>query len=180
MRYVTETLAPDEVILAVGRFPRTYDLISFLWLLTIVGFPVFLARLARKRCTELAVTSKRFVYKRGLISRVTDEVATNRIRHVKVTQGILGRIFNYGKIYVEGAEIGVFGLPAIRKPTQFRKALIVSGSGIPEGHTATQSAAGVLMIEPAPRPARESRRRPKQQRSEPPQRRRRVRRVDAS
>ena len=89
MRYVEETMAPGEIILAVGRFPRTYDLISFLWLLTIIGFPVFLTRLARKRSTELAVTSKRFVYKRGLVSRVTDEVATNRIRHVKVTQGVM-------------------------------------------------------------------------------------------
>ncbi len=181
MRYVEETMAPGEIILAVGRFPRTYDLISFLWLLTIIGFPVFLTRLARKRSTELAVTSKRFVYKRGLVSRVTDEVATNRIRHVKVTQGVLGRIFNYGNIYVEGAEIGVFGLPAIRKPTQFRKALIVSGSGIPEGHTATQSPSGVLRIEPEPRSAPESRRRRKRRRSgQPPRQRRRERRADAS
>lgn len=138
MTYVTETLAPDEVILFVGRFPRMYDVVSLLWLVTVIGFPVFVARTARKKSTELAVTSKRFVYKRGLISRVTDEVATNRIRHVKVTQNFLGRIFNYGQIYVEGAETGVFGLPAIRKPTQFRKALIVSGSGVTEESLARQ------------------------------------------
>jgi len=180
MRYVAETMAPDEVILAVGRFPRTYDLISFLWLLTILGIPIFLTRVARKRCTELAVTSKRFVYKRGLVSRVTDEVATNRIRHVKVTQGVMGRIFNYGKIYVEGAEIGVFGLPAIRKPTQFRKALIVSGSGIPDPQPARQPDVAMLPIEPEPRPAREPRRRPRRRRSgEPPRQRRRERRADA-
>ena len=132
LRYVKATRAPDEIILAVGRFPRAYDWVSFFWLFTIIGIPVFIMRTARKRCTELAVTSKRFVYKRGIISRVTDEVATNRIRHVKVTQGFMGRIFDYGQIYIEGAEIGGVGLPPIRKPTHFRRALIVSGGAIPD------------------------------------------------
>ena len=129
MRYVTETLAPDEVVLAVGRFPRAYDLVSVFWLATIIGFPIFIARVIRKASTELVVTSKRFVYKRGLVSRVTDEFATNRIRHVKLTQGFFGRIFNYGRIHLEGSEIGAFGLPAIKRPTEFRRALIVSGGG---------------------------------------------------
>lgn len=125
-------MAPDEVILAVGRFPRTYDLISWFWLATVIGFPIFVVRVVRKKSTELAVTSKRFVYKRGFISRVTDEFATNRIRHVKLTQGFLGRLFNYGRIHLEGSEIGAFGLPAIKKPTEFRRALIVSGGATPE------------------------------------------------
>ncbi len=125
-------MTPDEVILAVGRFPRTYDLISLFWLATIIGFPIFVVRVIRKKSTELAVTSKRFVYKRGFISRVTDEFATNRIRHVKLTQGFLGRLFNYGRIHLEGSEIGAFGLPAIKKPTEFRRALIVSGGALPE------------------------------------------------
>ena len=129
MRYVTETLAPDEVVLVVGRFPRAYDLVSVFWLATIIGFPIFIARVIRKASTELVVTSKRFVYKRGLVSRVTDEFATNRIRHVKLTQGFFGRIFNYGRIHLEGSEIGAFGLPAIKRPTEFRRALIVSGGG---------------------------------------------------
>jgi len=132
MRYVEETLAPDEVILAVGRFPRFYDIVSLFWLMTIFGIPIFVARVIKKTTTELAVTSKRFVYKRGFVSRVTDEFATNRIRHVKVRQGFLGRLFNYGQIHVEGSEIGHFGLPTIQRPTQFRRALIVSGGDLPD------------------------------------------------
>lgn len=124
-------MAPDEVILAVGRFPLAYDLISYFWLVTVIGLPIFVARVVRKKSTELVVTSKRFVYKRGFVSRVTDEFATNRIRHVKLTQGVLGRLFNYGRIHMEGSEIGAFGLPAIKKPTEFRRALIVSGGTNP-------------------------------------------------
>lgn len=129
MKYVMQTLAPDEIILAVGVFPWTYDFVSILWLLTVLGLPVFIARHIRKRTTELAVTSKRFVYKRGFISRVTDEFTTNRIQHVKVTQSLLGRLLNYGTIHIEGSDIGAFGLPVIASPTRFRKALIMSGSG---------------------------------------------------
>ena len=127
-----QTMAPDETILAVGRFPRAYDFISLLWLVSVIGVPVFVMRVLKKTTTELAVTSKRFVYKRGFVSRTTDEFATNRIRHVKVTQTLLGRIFDYGRIHIEGSDIGAFGLPAIAKPTLFRKALSMSGSGATE------------------------------------------------
>jgi len=132
MRYVNATMAPDETILAVGRFPRTYDVISVLWLLTLFGVPVFVARTIKKNTTELAVTSKRFVYKRGFVARRTEEFATNRIRHIQVTQSLLGRVFDYGRIHIEGSDIGAFGLPIIAKPILFRRALSISGGGTPE------------------------------------------------
>ena len=126
MKYVHQTMAPDEVILAVAQFPLIYDLVSLFWLLTIVGTPIFLERVIRKSTTELAVTSKRFVFKRGFISRVTDEFTTNRIQHVKVKQSVLGRLFNYGSVQIKGAQFGSLDLPVIANPIRFRRALILS------------------------------------------------------
>ena len=126
MKYVQQTMAPDEVIIAVAHFPMIYDVISLLWLLSIVGIPVFLERVIRKSTTELAVTSKRFIFKRGFISRVTDEFTTNRIQHVKVKQSFFGRLFNYGRVQIKGSEFGQLNLPLIANPTRFRRALILS------------------------------------------------------
>ena len=130
MKYINQTMAPDEVVLAVCHFPWVYDAVTTFWLLTIIGIPIFLSRVIRKSTTELAVTSKRFVYKRGFVSRVTDEFTTNRIQHVKVKQTVVGRLFNYGRVYIKGADIGALHLPVISDPTGFRKALILSASDV--------------------------------------------------
>ncbi len=133
MRYTLSTLAPDEEILAVGRFHWTYTLVSLLWLIflgwAIVGLYFFIIRTIRKRTTELVVTNHRFVFKRGLISRYTDELTTARILHVTLVQGLWGRILGYGQIVIHSADVGKFGLPAIAQPLVFRRALIESGGG---------------------------------------------------
>lgn len=48
--------------------------------------------------TEIAVTNRRVIYKRGFISRTTAEMHMDKIASVKVDQSILGRIFDYGKV----------------------------------------------------------------------------------
>lgn len=134
MRYTQNTLAPDEEILAVGRFHWTYTLTSLLWLLllgwALVGLYVFVVRTIRKNTTELVVTNYRFVYKRGLISRYTDELTTNRILHVTLVQGFWGRILGYGQVVIHSADIGKLGLPTIARPLAFRRALIESAGGM--------------------------------------------------
>lgn len=76
-----------------------------------------------KATTEIAVTNKRLVYKRGLIARYVGEINVDRIEGVNVLQGVLGRIFNYGRIMVRGMGIGEIVLPSIEDPLKFRKAI---------------------------------------------------------
>src|SRR5882724_5405552 len=52
--------------------------------------------------TEIAVTNRRVIYKRGFISRTTAEMHMDKIVSVKVDQSILGRILNYGKVTIVG------------------------------------------------------------------------------
>ncbi|MEP0068833.1 PH domain-containing protein [Pyruvatibacter sp.] len=130
MSYVSLTLAPREVILARGRFHWTYSFVSWAWLLLagwlLIGIAVFFSRQMRKWTTELVVTNRRFIYKRGFISRRTDEFNAARIHAITLEQSLLGRVLGYGTLNVRGVDIGDFGLPAIAKPIEFRKALIES------------------------------------------------------
>lgn len=130
MTYTRKTLAPDEHILAQGHFHWTYGFASWMWLIfagwLLIGIYVFFARQVRKWTTEIVVTNKRFIYKRGILSIKTDEFTANRIQAITLSQSFLGRLLNYGHLNIRGEEIGQFGLPIIADPLTFRRALISS------------------------------------------------------
>lgn len=132
MLYVQRTLAHDEEILAVGRLHWSYSLGSLMWLIflgwAIIGLVIFFKRWVYEVTTEVAVTNKRFVYKRGFISRKTDEFSTARIEGVNLSQSFWGRIFNYGKLHIRGSGIGEVDLPAIARPLEFRRAMVDANS----------------------------------------------------
>jgi uncharacterized membrane protein YdbT with pleckstrin-like domain len=52
--------------------------------------------------TEIAVTDRRVIYKRGFINRHTEEMNMDKVASVDVDQSILGRILNYGTLHVIG------------------------------------------------------------------------------
>ncbi|HNS86166.1 MAG TPA: PH domain-containing protein [Parvularculaceae bacterium] len=71
--------------------------------------------------TEIAVTTYRFVYKTGLISRNTQEVSLNKIEEITLTQSVWGRIFGYGSLVLRGTGVGVITLPNIDDPIDVRR-----------------------------------------------------------
>jgi uncharacterized membrane protein YdbT with pleckstrin-like domain len=73
--------------------------------------------------TEIAVTTRRLVYKIGLVSRDAEEMNIDRVESVNVEQGILGRILGYGRVIVRGMGVGQIVLPTIADPVVFRKAI---------------------------------------------------------
>jgi uncharacterized membrane protein YdbT with pleckstrin-like domain len=52
--------------------------------------------------TEIAVTDRRIIYKRGFINRHTVEMNMDKVAGVDVDQSILGRMLDYGTIHVLG------------------------------------------------------------------------------
>jgi uncharacterized membrane protein YdbT with pleckstrin-like domain len=70
--------------------------------------------------TELDVTDRRVVYKRGFIRRHTVEMNMDKVESVDVDQSILGRIFDFGDIVVRGTGHGIEPLHNIQAPLQFR------------------------------------------------------------
>jgi uncharacterized membrane protein YdbT with pleckstrin-like domain len=98
--------------------------------LKIVSFFVFILSVLKfaqmmivKATTEIGVTDCRLVYKRGLVARAVGEINIDRIEGVNVLQGILGRIFGYGRVMVRGMGVGEVVLPPIAQPIRFKKAI---------------------------------------------------------
>ena len=53
------------------------------------------------------MTTKRVIYKHGLVRRMTSEMNMDKIELVIVTQSIAGRVLDYGSIYVMGTGEGM-------------------------------------------------------------------------
>jgi uncharacterized membrane protein YdbT with pleckstrin-like domain len=77
----------------------------------------------RRWTTEIDVTDRRIVYKRGFIRRHTVEMNMDKVESVDVDQSILGRIFDYGDIVVRGTGVGIEPLRGIDSPLAFRNAV---------------------------------------------------------
>ena len=89
----------------------------------LLGILKFVQMMIVKATTEIAITNKRLVYKRGLVARYVGEMSIDRIEGVNVLQGILGRIFDYGRVMVRGMGVGEVVLPPIAEPIKFRQAI---------------------------------------------------------
>jgi len=73
--------------------------------------------------TEIAVTDRRIIYKRGLIWRSTVEMNMEKVESVGVNQSILGRIFDFGDIHVRGTGVGLEHLHGIDQPLALRNSV---------------------------------------------------------
>lgn len=73
--------------------------------------------------TELAVTNRRIIHKRGFIQRHTIEMSRSQVESVDVDQGIFGRLLNYGDIVVHGTGTTPEPFRFIADPLRFRSAI---------------------------------------------------------
>lgn len=71
--------------------------------------------------TEIVVTTYRFVYKTGLVSRNTQEVSLNKIEEITLHQSVWGRLLGYGKLVLRGTGVGVITLPDLDNPIHLRR-----------------------------------------------------------
>jgi uncharacterized membrane protein YdbT with pleckstrin-like domain len=125
--YIEESLAPGERVVQRGRWPWLFWLGAWVVLLTlgwlIVGVIWFAALFIKFRTTRWAVTDRRIILKRGLITRDTQELSTRSVEAVQVHQGVLGRLFNYGRLVVTGTGDAVIYFPSTTDPIAFRRAI---------------------------------------------------------
>ncbi|HLI23086.1 MAG TPA: PH domain-containing protein [Stellaceae bacterium] len=80
----------------------------------------------KRASTELAVTDHRVIFKRGIISRYTIEMARSKIESIDVQQSFWGRIFNYGTILVRGTGGSLEPFRDIERPIQLRSSITAS------------------------------------------------------
>jgi uncharacterized membrane protein YdbT with pleckstrin-like domain len=70
--------------------------------------------------TEIAVTDRRIIYKKGFIRRKTIEMHMDKVESVDVEQSILGRLLGYGDIMVRGVGTGFEPLRMVSSAIELR------------------------------------------------------------
>ena len=165
MSYIDKSLGDGETVIARARFHWLYITTAWLWLLIplallgyaysqatqtqpdpltigagvlfVIGLVLFLRMMMRKWSTEIGVTSHRFVERYGLVGMRTNEIALPNIEGVRVNQSILGRIFGYGTVKIEGTGVDSVTTPTIADPVGFVRAIQTARE-----HTAARFEAG--------------------------------------
>ncbi|MDR3536358.1 MAG: PH domain-containing protein [Acetobacteraceae bacterium] len=153
MAYYTRVLQPDERVLVVGRLHWSIYvravlvlvvafaiLVGSFWLqdaqqesivqlvaalVALVGLLEALRVAIRRHTTEIVVTDKRVIFKRGVISRHTVEMNVGKIETVDVEQGLLARLFDYGTVVIRGTGSGFEPLRGVGEPLAIRNAIVV-------------------------------------------------------
>ena len=147
MSYVDSVLLPGERVVVLARkhwfiyaMPAAWAFaafvvaalskawsVSFLDLAGFIGFissALFVRAWITATTTELAVTTRRIIAKVGFIRRNTVELRSDYIESMRVDQGILGRIFDYGDIVLTGSGGTNAPITHIAAPLRFRGAAI--------------------------------------------------------
>jgi len=111
-------LLPGVVLIFAPGAPGVSGPAMFMFLLgaALVGKP-FLDRAT----TELVITNRRIIAKIGLISRRTIELNLSKIESIRVDQGLLGRMLDFGNIVVVGTGGSREPIPRISHPLEFRR-----------------------------------------------------------
>ncbi len=93
----------------------------FGFIVSIIGVASMIKAAIAKATTELAVTSKRVIAKTGLVSRNTVELNHQKVESFQVDQSIMGRIFGFGTLVINGTGGGKTPIKNISSPLIFRR-----------------------------------------------------------
>jgi uncharacterized membrane protein YdbT with pleckstrin-like domain len=110
----------SAILAAVAEWSG-YGLLAVAFLLA--GLSLLLLIMVPIWTTEIGVTDQRFIFKRGLLWRSTQELQLRAIEEVNLEQGLLGRLFDFGRLELRGTGVDDISLPSIAEPLELRKAL---------------------------------------------------------
>jgi uncharacterized membrane protein YdbT with pleckstrin-like domain len=91
--------------------------------LTLVAVVLFVQQWLRWWVTEIAVTDRRVIYKKGLIRRRTNEMNMDKVESVQIDQSILGRMLDYGDVTILGTGEGFETLRTVANPIELRNSI---------------------------------------------------------
>jgi uncharacterized membrane protein YdbT with pleckstrin-like domain len=86
----------------------------------VAGALWWIVRWIELRTSEFAVTSMRLIFKVGLVARYTTELLLAKVESISVTQGLLGRMLNYGDLIVTGTGGAREVFARVHDPVGFR------------------------------------------------------------
>jgi uncharacterized membrane protein YdbT with pleckstrin-like domain len=151
MKYYEKILQPDETVKLVARphwvvYGRAFGFgvlavaalvlaqqepsvgTPALWAalgLLAIALLVFLRAWIRRVTTEIVVTDRRVIHKRGVISRHTEEMNVSKVETVDVDQSLGARLLGYGTVTIRGTGGGWEPLRRVASPLAVRNAIMV-------------------------------------------------------
>ena len=125
MSYIDQSLIEGETVIHRGRVSWWSEfwllLLGILTLVIVVGLILLIWAWIRVRSTEIAITNKRIIAKFGFIKRHTVEINLDKVEALRVEQGVIGRILNFGTILLSGVGSTIDPMPNIADPLVFRR-----------------------------------------------------------
>jgi len=123
--YIDDSLVEGETVIHKARVSwwSQFGLLFLGVLLAVVVVGLIFLAMAwiNVRSTEIAITNRRIITKFGFIKRHTVEINLEKVEALRVEQGFMARMLNYGTIYISGAGTSVAPLADIADPLVFRR-----------------------------------------------------------
>jgi uncharacterized membrane protein YdbT with pleckstrin-like domain len=125
MSYIDDSLIAGESLLHRARLSWWSQvgllILGLVLLVVVVGLFFIIWAWVNMRSTEIAITNRRIIAKFGFIRRSTVEINLEKVEALRVEQTFMGRILNYGTIYISGAGTSVAPMKDIADPLVFRR-----------------------------------------------------------
>jgi uncharacterized membrane protein YdbT with pleckstrin-like domain len=120
LHWIVYTPALVLFVIAIICLPSPYPVAALFFLISSCVSVV--RAIIRQMTTEIFVTTKRIIFKRGWISRNTIELNLDRVEGLDINQTISGRVFNFGTVTVRGTGIGSELMRDVKDPIGLRNA----------------------------------------------------------
>lgn len=104
----------------ISDTPVGWYVVAFFLLISMLRL---IDRLMLYLTSEFAVTSKRVLGKTGLIRLKSVDIVLAKVEAIRINQGILGRVFDFGDVLVTGTGGTVEVLSFIPDPVEFSKCI---------------------------------------------------------
>lgn len=113
--------------------PDSYPMPLFVYYLPVFAIGFFGAAVyqwLKNKTTEMVITNRRVVLKRGIISVHTSEIRNVKVETVRLHQGILGRVLGYGDLVFTGTGVShtIFSVVASPAKTKAKFEAIIDSN----------------------------------------------------
>lgn len=116
-------LIPEELLPYVEKV-GTLRRVGFGFIFVLFGAIRLLNVFIKKKTVEQAITNKKVIKKRGMISVDTNELNLDRIESVKISQTGFDRIINRGRVLITGVGMEQIDMRGMYNPAELKKAIL--------------------------------------------------------
>ena len=125
MSYIDDSLIEGEQVLHRARVSWWSQfalvLLGIITLVVVLGLFLLIWAWIRVRSTEIAITNRRVIVKYGFVKRDTVEINLEKVEALRVEQGFMGRMLNFGTVFISGAGTSVAPIKDVTDPLVFRR-----------------------------------------------------------